>query len=152
MAVNTAFVASSELLERVAQRYRLNWLTVTNRRHSLYRIHIMNATFFSAIVLIAGGRQALLAEMFAVGLVASFCINIGCLLIYRYAMGTTEIEHHTSRLGTLILWIILISCFGFLVVVRIYGTMLWAGVTALMLAAGLVISRRHNPEMERSPR
>jgi hypothetical protein len=148
MAVNSAFVASSELLERVAQRYRLKWLSVTNRRHSLYRIHIMNATFFSAIVLTAGGRQALLADMFAVGLVASFCINIGCLLIYRYAMGTTEIEHHTSRLGTLILWIILISCFGFLVVVKIYGTMLWAGVTALMLIAGLLISRRHNPEME----
>jgi hypothetical protein len=148
MAVNSAFVASSELLERVAQRYRLKWLSATNRRHSLYRIHIINATFFSAIVLIAGGRQALLAEMFAVGLVASFCINIGCLLIYRYAMGTTEIEHHTSRLGTLILWIILISCFGFLVVVKIYGTVLWAGVTALMLAAGLLISRRHNPEAE----
>ena len=52
---------------------------------SLYRVHIMNATFFSAIVLIAGGQQAILAEMFAVGLVASFCINLGALLIYRYS-------------------------------------------------------------------
>src|SRR5262249_17446646 len=30
MAVNTAYVASSELLERVAHRYRLDWLLATN--------------------------------------------------------------------------------------------------------------------------
>ena len=98
MAVNTAFVASSELLERVAQRYRLTWLIATNRRQSLYRIHLLNASLFSVIVLIAG-QQDILAEMFAVGLVASFCINTGCLLLYRYYMGTTEIEYHTSRFG-----------------------------------------------------
>ena len=86
MAVNTAFVASSELLERVAQRYRLTWLIATNRRDSLYRVHLMNAAFFSTIVLVAGGQQAILADMFAIGLVASFCINMGCLLIYRYSM------------------------------------------------------------------
>ncbi len=40
MAVNTAFVASSELLERVAHRYGFHWFIVTNRRHSLYRIHL----------------------------------------------------------------------------------------------------------------
>jgi hypothetical protein len=148
MAVNTAFVASSELLERVAQRYRLRWLAATNRRHSLYRIHILNAASYTVIVLVAGGRQALLAEMFAVGLVASFCINIGCLLIYRYSMGTTEIQYHTSRLGTLILWIILTSCFGFLAVVKIHGTMLWAVVSAIVLIVGLLVSRRHAPEME----
>ena len=45
MAVNTAFVASSELLERVAHRYGFHWLIVTNRRHSLYRIHLLNALF-----------------------------------------------------------------------------------------------------------
>ena len=54
MAVNTAFVASSELMERVAQRYRLNWLLAINRHHSLYRIHLMNAASYTAIVLIAG--------------------------------------------------------------------------------------------------
>ena len=72
LAVNTAYVASSELLERVAQRYRLTWLIATNRRQSLYRIHLLNASLFSVIVLIAGGQQDILAEMFAVGLVASF--------------------------------------------------------------------------------
>src|SRR5262249_10215804 len=36
MAVNTAYVASSELLERIAERYHFHWLTVTNHRASLY--------------------------------------------------------------------------------------------------------------------
>jgi hypothetical protein len=55
MTVNTAFVASSEMLERVAQRYRLTWLIATNRRDSLYRVHLMNATFFSGIILLTNG-------------------------------------------------------------------------------------------------
>ena len=32
--------------------------------------------------------QGYLAEMYAASHVASFCINIGCLLIYRYLRGT----------------------------------------------------------------
>ena len=146
MAVNTAFVASSELLERVAQRYRLTWLIATNRRQSLYRIHLLNASLFSVIVLIAGGQQDILAEMFAVGLVASFCINTGCLLLYRYYMGTTEIEYHTSRFGTLILWIILVSCFGFLAAAKVRGTILWASSSIVVLGVGLMLSRRYSPE------
>jgi amino acid transporter len=147
MAVNTAFVASSELLERVAQRYRLTWLIATNRRQSFYRIHILNAICFSVIVFIAGGQQDILAEMFAVGLVASFCINTGCLLIYRYYKGTSEIDYHTSRLGTLILWIILVSCFGFLAAAKVRGTILWASVSIVVLVVGLVVSRRYGPEI-----
>ena len=146
LAVNTAFVASSELLERVAQRYRLKWLIATNRRHSFYRIHLLNASCFSVIVLIAGGQQDILAEMFAVGLVASFCINTGCLLLYRYYMGTTEIEYHTSRFGTLILWLILISCFGFLAAAKLRGTILWAVLSMVVLLVGLLLSRRYSPE------
>ena len=148
MAVNTAFVASSELIERVAQRYGLAWLIATNRRDSLYRVHLMNASFFSIIVLIAEGQQAILADMFAVGLVASFCINLGALLIYRYRQGTGEIEYHTSRFGTLILWIILVSCFGFLAVAKVRGTVLWVCISFLVLTIGLLIARRHAPEIK----
>src|SRR4030042_2298419 len=61
MAVNTAFVASSELMERVAERYRFSWLIATNTRQSLYRIHLINAVFFSGIIIITGGSQMLLA-------------------------------------------------------------------------------------------
>jgi amino acid transporter len=148
MTINTTFVASSELLERVAQRYDLKWLIAVNRRHSLYRIHLMNATFFSIIILLTSGQQDILAGMFAIGLVASFCINMGCLLIYRYRKGTVEIECHTSRFGTLVIWIILVSCFGVLAVLRVQGTALWASVTTLVLIIGLLVSGRHAPEIE----
>jgi amino acid transporter len=149
MAVNTAFVASSELIERVAHRYGFHWLIATNKRHSLYRIHILNALFFSVIILITSGSQKILADMYALGLIASFCINLGALLIYRYFKGTTEvIPYNTSRLGSLILWVVLVSCFFFLAYDKPYGSMLWATVTALVLVSGILIARRRGPEIE----
>ncbi len=148
MAVNTAFVASSELLERVAHRYGFNWLIATNRRNSLYRIHMINATFFSIIVIVTSGSQEVLADMYAIGLVASFCINLGSLLIYRYFTGTKEVvPYYTSRLGTLILWIILVGCFIFLAIDKPHGTALWAGVTAFVLVAGWFLAKHRAPEI-----
>ena len=91
MAVNTAFVASSELIERIAHRYGFLWLIKTNRRNSLYRIHLINAALFSTIIFITSGSQMILADMYAIGLVASFCINMGALIIYRYLKGTKEV-------------------------------------------------------------
>ena len=50
------------------------------------------------------GSQEELANMYALGLVASFCINMGSLILYRYFKGTAEgMTYYTSRLGTLIL-------------------------------------------------
>ena len=147
MAVNTAFVASSELIERVAHRYGFHWLIATNRRQSLYRIHLANATFFSLIILITSGRQETLADMYALGLIASFCINMGSLLIYRYFMGTKEVIHfYTSRLVTLIMWVIFVSCFIFLAIKKTHGTLLWATVTGLVLLAGVLVAQRRAPE------
>ncbi len=132
MAVNTAFVASSELMERVAHRYGFHWLIATNRRQSLYRIHLASAIFFSLIIFLTMGSQAQLANMYALGLLASFCINMGSLIIYRYFKGTTEgMTYSTSRLGTLILCIILVSCFVFLAIEKPHATMLWASVTGI---------------------
>ena len=148
MAVNTAYVASSELLERVAHRYRFDWLVATNRRASLYRIHCLNATLYTSIILLTEGSQAILAEMYAVSLLASFCINIGCLLIYRYFQGTKEIrEYHTSRTGTLVLEAILVACFVYLAAHRPYGTALWAGVVGVLLTTAIPFSRRYGPEV-----
>jgi len=147
MAVNTAYVASSELLERVAHRYRFDWLVATNRRASLYRIHCLNAILYTSIILLTEGSQAILAEMYAVSLLASFCINIGCLLIYRYFQGTKEIrEYHTSRAGTLVLELILVACFVYLAAHRPYGTALWAGVVGVLLTTAIPFSRRYGPE------
>jgi len=149
MAVNTAYVASSELLERVGHRYRFDWLIVTNRRASLYRIHILNAMLYSSIILLTQGSQAILAEMYAVSLLATFCINIGCLLIYRYFQGTKEIrDYHTSRAGTLVLELMLIACFVYLAAHRPYGTGLWAGVVGVLLITAIPFSRRYGPEVK----
>jgi amino acid transporter len=147
MAVNTAYVASSELLERVAHRYHLDFLIVTNRRASLYRIHLLNGALYTAIILLTRGSQHILAEMYAVGLLASFCINIGCLLLYRYFRGTKEITaYYTSRTGTLLLEIILVACFIYLALHKPYGTALWATVVVVIVGVGLPFSRRYGPE------
>jgi hypothetical protein len=88
-----------------------------------------------------------LANMYALGLVASFCINMGSLIIYRYFKGTAEgMTYYTSRLGTLILWIILVSCFVFLAIDKPHATMLWSGVTGLMLVSGFLVARQRAPE------
>jgi hypothetical protein len=149
MAVNTAYVASGELLERLAHRYRLQWLAATNRRAALYRIHLLNAGLYTAIILLTQGSQNILAEMYAIGLLASFCINMGCLLIYRYFRGTTEISaYYTSRTGTLLLEVLLVACFVYLAVHKPYGTALWGTVVVVILAVGLPFSRRYGPERE----
>jgi len=148
MAVNTSFVAASELLEKVGNRYRFAWLTRTNRRQSLYRIHILNAVFFSILILFTEGSQEILAQMYALSLVASFCINIGSLLIYRYSTGTKEIRaYNTSRVGTLFIFLVLISCFIYLASVRPYGVGLWFSATVFFLVLGLIVARKRAPEI-----
>ncbi|MFN8543810.1 MAG: APC family permease [Candidatus Binatia bacterium] len=149
MAVNTAYVASSELLERVAHRYRFDWLVATNRRASLFRVHILNGLLYTGIILLTRGSQSILAEMYAVGLVASFCLNIGCLLIYRFFMGTKEIPtYYTSRAGTLALEFMLVACFIYLAIHKPHGTELWAAVVGVLLLAGIPFSRRYGPEVK----
>jgi hypothetical protein len=149
MAINTAFVASSELMERVADRYSFHWLIATNRRQSLYRIHLLNATFFSVIIFITQGSQKILAEMYALGLIASFCINMFSLLVYRYFMGTKEVaQFHTSRSITLVIWIIFMSCFFFLASMKPRGTVMWVTVTSFVLVAGILVAKKRAPEIK----
>jgi hypothetical protein len=153
MAVNTAYVASAELLERVAHRYRLDWLVATNQRASLYRVHILNATLYTAIILLTRGSQSVLAEMYAIGLLASFVINVGCLLVYRFFQGTKEIrDYYTSRIGTLLLWLLLVACFFYLAAHKPHGTEMWATVVTLILLVGIPFSRRYGPEVKEKRR
>jgi amino acid transporter len=148
MAVNTAFVASSELIERVAHRYNFSWIIKTNTRQSLYRVHILNAVFYSMIIVLTGGSQKMLAEMYALGLVASFTINMGSLLIYRYSTGTKEIRaYHTSRVGTLIVFIVLFCCLIYLSMTKPYGLALWLVVTIFFLIVGFRVARQRAPEI-----
>src|SRR5262249_13701945 len=153
MAVNTAYVASSELLERVAHRYRLDWLIATNRRASLFRIHILNGLLYTSIILLTRGSQAILAEMYAVGLLASFSRTFGCLLISRSFRGTKETRDYSpSRTGPLLLEFILVACFISLALHKPYGTGLWASVVTVILLAGIPFSRRYGPEVKQKRR
>lgn len=148
MAVNTAFVASSELLEQVAHRYGFAWLAQTNRRDSLYRIHVLNATLFSVIIAITAGSQTILAHMYAVGLVASFTINMGSLLYYRYSRGTTEVrEYKTSRSGTLVIFLMLLGAFLFIASHKFAGLAVWAVCVVVFLIIGIRVAKRRAPEI-----
>lgn len=148
MAVNTAFVASSELLEQVAHRYGFAWLSHTNRRDSLYRIHILNATLFSIIIAITAGSQTILAHMYAVGLVASFTINMGSLLYYRYSRGTTEVrEYKTSRSGTLVIFLMLLGAFIFIASHKFAGLAVWAVCVVVFMIIGIRVAKRRAPEI-----
>ena len=148
MAVNTAFVASSELLEAVSSRYGFKWFIATNQRASLYRVHLTNAVMFTSIIIITQGSQMILADMYAIGLVASFCINMGSLIIYRYFMGTKEVIHFsTNRMVTLVMFLIFVSCFVFLAWMKPHGTGLWATITILVLIAGLMVAKKKGPEI-----
>ncbi|MFA6438281.1 MAG: APC family permease [Bacteriovoracaceae bacterium] len=149
MAVNTAYIASSELMERVAHRYGFHWIIKTNKRQSLYRIHIANGLFYTIIIYLTGGSQNVLAQMYALGLIASFSINIGCLLLYRYSMGTKDSrEYNTSRTGTLLIFLLLISCFIYLGYNKPYGTLMWSSVTAVFLLIGLRVAQTRAPEIK----
>ncbi len=149
MAVNTAFVASSELLERVAHRYGFAWLIKTNKADSLYRIHIMNATLFSVVIAITAGSQEMLAHMYAVGLVASFTINMGALVYYRYSEGSEEIpDYHTSRTGTFIIFLLLLAVFSFIAYHKWQGFLLWAVTVTIFQIIGFRVAKRRAPEIE----
>jgi amino acid transporter len=147
MAVNTAFVASSELMERVAHRYNFSWIIRTNKRQSLYRIHILSALFYTGIIIATSGSQKVLAEMYALGLVASFTINMGSLLLYRYSTGTKEIrEYNTSRTGTALVFVLLFSCLAYLAYSKPYGLALWFSATVISLVVGFLVARKRAPE------
>lgn len=149
MAVNTSYIASSELMERVAHRYGFHWIIKTNKRQSLYRIHIANGIFYTLLIYLTGGSQHLLAQMYALGLIASFTINIGCLLRYRYSMGTRDSRaYNTSRTGTLVIFLVLASCFVYLSYHKPYGTLMWSSVTAVFLLIGLRVARKRAPEIK----
>ena len=140
--------ASSELMERVAHRYNFNWIIKPNARQSLYRIHILSACFYSFIILLTEGSQKMLAEMYALGLVASFTINMGSLLYYRYFTGTKEIrEYHTSRFGTLVLFVILLSSFVYLGMSKPYGIALWTVAAVFFLIVGFRVAKKRAPEI-----
>ena len=78
MAINTAFVASSELMERVAHRYGFHWLIATNRRQSLYRIHICQRHFLLHHYFSHHGQSGRAGQ--------HVCPGAGGLLLHQYGL------------------------------------------------------------------
>lgn len=149
MAVNTACVAGSELVERVAHRYGFEWIVKTNKRASLYRIHVASAILFTSVILMTHGQITLLAEMYAVGLVSCFVINLYSLLVFNYRKGTKTIStYFVSRLGTFILFSIILSCFIYLCYHKPVGFKAWLVATLVALAVGFYGTRRRKPELK----
>jgi hypothetical protein len=80
-------------------------------------------------------------------------INVGCLLVYRFFQGTKEIrDYYTSRIGTLLLWLLLVACFFYLAAHKPHGTEMWATVVTLILLIGIPFSRRYGPEVKEKRR
>jgi hypothetical protein len=85
--------------------------------------------------------------MYALGLVASFAINMGSLLIYRYGKGTKDIRpFNTSRVGTLVVFVILAGCLVYLAMTKPYGLALWLTATVFFLILGIKVSKHRSPE------
>ena len=148
MAVNAAFVASSELIERVAHRYGFSAIVKTNRNASLYRIHILNALFYSAVIWMTQGKQATLAGMYAVGLVSTFVISLASLLLYRYFKGTKEVRlYHVTRTGTFFFFVVVLCIFVYLCYHKPAGFFLWLGTTVVFLGVGIIGTRKRAPEL-----
>ncbi|MBI5572499.1 MAG: hypothetical protein HY914_21325, partial [Desulfomonile tiedjei] len=53
-----------------------------------------------------------------------------------------------GRFGTVILFVVFLSCFMFLAWHKPHGTELWAVVTGLVLAGGFVLARTRSPEIK----
>lgn len=149
MAVNTAMVASSELIEKISEKYNYQWIISVNKHQSLYKIHIINAIFYSIILFITKGNQAILAEMYAIGLVASFVINMIALLKFRFSYGKSNYSAYRSKSGTIVLIFILLSTFLYLAIHRPYGTLLWFIISSIVLTLGIKISKTRAPEISR---
>ncbi len=64
-------------------------------------------------------------------------------------MGTKEVIHfNTSRLVTLLMWVVFVSCFVFLAIKKPHGTALWATVTGIVLLGGFAVARKRAPEIK----
>src|SRR5205823_12381962 len=86
---------------------------------------------------------------YAVGLVASFTINMGALGIYRYSRGSEEIpDYHTSRTGTFVIFLILLAVFVFIAYHKWEGFVLWAIVVTIFQIIGFRVAKRRAPEIE----
>ncbi|PMP93026.1 MAG: amino acid transporter [Hydrogenobaculum sp.] len=148
-AVNTALVGATELISTMADNHKAYWISTTNRFHAHYRIIIFMSVFFSFIVLITQGNQDIVADMYAIGLIATFVINTGTIILYKIVRGNAQTkEYRTGIFRNLILFIVFLSTFIYIVIHKPYGTAMWTFVVLFFIIAGNIVTRIKTTEEE----
>jgi amino acid transporter len=149
-AVNTAMIAGVELMTTISERFGVGWLIKSNRFGAHYIIILFMGFFFSLVILITQGNQNLVADMYAIGLVATFVLNLAALLTYRLFEGFKTIrEYKTSLIKNFVMLILFIAVFVFIFINKRLGAELWIVTSVLMVAFGYITTRYFkDPEKE----
>ncbi len=146
-AVNTAMVGSVELLSSMADNYKAYWISKTNRFSAHYRIILFMSAFFSFIVIITQGNQDIVADMYAIGLIATFVMNLGGVIIYKYVRGSAQLkEYRTSIIKNSLLFVLFGSTFIYIILHKPYGAFMWISTVIFFIIFGFVITRIKSPE------
>lgn len=141
-AMNTAFVGGTELITVIAERYGLTFLLKTNRVGVHYIIILFMALTFTALILITQGSATLVSDMFAIGLLASFVLNLIALVTYRVNEGYSRMKgYRTSTIKNVFLIIAFFAAFVYVAANKLHGTALWAGAAIFMIGLGLLAAR-----------
>lgn len=148
-AVNTALVGATELISTMADKHKTYWISELNRFNAHYRIIIFMSLFFSFIVLLTQGNQDIVADMYAIGLIATFVINTGSIILYKLIKGNVQTkEYKTGILRNIILFIVFLSTFIYVVIHKLYGTAMWVSVVVFFIIAGNIVTRIKTTEEE----
>ncbi|MCE1248204.1 MAG: APC family permease [Firmicutes bacterium] len=149
-AVNTAMIAGVELMTTISERFGVGWLIKPNRFGAHYIIILFMAAFFSLVILVTQGNQNLVADMYAIGLVATFVLNLAALLTYRLFEGFKTIrEYKTSLIKNFVMLILFIAVFIYIFIHKRLGAELWIVTSVLMVIFGYVTTKYFkDPERE----
>ncbi|PTQ54213.1 MAG: Amino acid permease [Hydrogenibacillus schlegelii] len=141
-AMNTAFVGGTELITVIAERYGLAALLRTNRFGVHHRIILFLAGAFTVLILITAGSANLIADMFAIGLLASFVLNLLGLVTFRITEGYARMRRYrTSLAKNLFLIVAFFAAFVYVASSKPHGTALWAAAAASLVALGAAAAR-----------
>jgi amino acid transporter len=137
-AINTATVAGVELISVMADKFGLKKPQIENKHGAKYRLIIFAATFFSIVILMTGGSQAMVADMYAIGLVATFVINLAALLVFRFTQGFSHVkEYKSSFFKNIALFALFVAVFIYLISHKQNGAIFWALASIFVLLIGL---------------
>ncbi|MBE3550741.1 MAG: amino acid permease [Brockia lithotrophica] len=148
-AMNTAFVGGTELLTAIAERYGLAFLLRTNRAGVHQGIVLFLAASFTVLILITNGSANLVADMFAIGLLASFVLNLLALVTYRISEGYSRMRaYRTGVAKNVFLVLVFAAAFVYVAAHKVHGTALWAGTSLVMIVLGMLAARFfRNPDL-----